>query len=417
MLSTINSTTLFLHRLRQTTISLPSVRFFLFSRRFSSPPRKPTFDYTPIEPYPPPAPTKSYPTTYPPALKILTKYHKHPTFRGNQETVISILHHGGSVLYVLPTGGGKSLIYQVLTRTLRLKRENGFVTPDRLETKSVYDALLPNPISLLVIDEAHQIPLSGMNYRSTYLRLPTFTRIHSPARILLTSATLTEPQIEDLARAFYIHPDRIFRAPIFRPNLLLRVEPVADEDKKYERLKAALQEYPGNTIIYVTSRKGTMNLVKRLQESVEKGELPGESRTFAYYHGRQNSLQRNRVQDQFTNPLENDMVIVSTSAFGMGLNVGDVRQVIHYNIPTSTADYVQEIGRAGRDGRESRCLALSSKRDVHFVETLIREFNPSLRSIEDLVQVLAKRSSRGIFETNLWKQAAALGISVSSIYT
>jgi len=269
---------------------------------------------------------------------------------------------------------------------------------------------------MLVIDEVHLIPLEGPKFRASYLDLTSFYHHYSPQRLLLTTATATEEWLQDLAYAFLVPEEGIFRALVYRPNLSLRVKMVEQKNDKYPALLDALRERPGAAIVYAAKRKEVERLTERLQKDMSNREVYG-------YHARVNSKERNHIQEKFTAlaPQGTHMpLVVSTKAFGMGLNKSDVRQVIHYDLSPNPSEYLQEVGRAGRDNMPSRCLTLFRQEDLVDSELKIRSFQPTLPAIYSWLCEIANktiRRSRGgaakfVFEYDLFKQARHLDIEV-----
>ena len=262
---------------------------------------------------------------------------------------------------------------------------------------------------MFVIDECHIIPLYGPQYRPSLLRLPSIHRELDPERTLLLTATATEEWLQDLSHAFQIPETGIFRTSVYRPNLSLQVKEVGCHEEQYLQLVEALRRKtaPGVVIVYVNRRRQAEKITLRLKQ--EK-DLPFEK--FDPYHARLHSKIRNRVQDEFTTVSQQKMVVVATKAFGMGLNKSCVRQVIHYNASLHPSEYLQEVGRAGRDNQNSQCLTLLNPLDIYHNETKTRSFQTTVENVMGWLQELPRTAGR-IFRIDTWKQAMKYDMEVN----
>ena len=335
----------------------------------------------------------------------LKKHFDFDQFRDGQEEAVERLMSGKSVLAVFPTGGGKSLCYQLpgilldgltvvisplialmkdqldfLTRkgvaAARLdftltKEENRklfddlyagtlkllYISPERLGNERFMNAISRQKISLLAIDEAHCISEWGHNFRPDYLKIAQLAKQLKVERVLALTATATPAVAKDVRAAFDIAKEDEVHTGFYRPNLELRVLSSSVESRNALLLKQIRSRPAGSTIIYVTLQRTAEAIAEFL---VENGQ---DAR--AYHAGLKPEI-RTAIQDHFMQSA--DAVIVATIAFGMGVDKSDIRYVYHYNLPKGLESYSQEIGRAGRDGEPSICEMLVVPRDVTTLE-------------------------------------------------
>lgn len=347
---------------------------------------------------------------------ILNKYFGFGSFRGLQETIIKrTTEERKHSLVLMPTGSGKSLCYQIpalyfenktivisplialmqdqvdalrkknvpaafinstLSKQEREKRLEDFlngnikilyVTPERFRKKDFIEKIKTVKIDLLAVDEAHCISEWGHDFRPDYSRIGEFREIlGNPLTIALT-ATATKDVQEDILVKLNLNKDevKIFHQGIDRPNLRLEAADVFDDKEKLKEILAALKKYNGSGIIY-------FSLIKTLEKF---SEMIGD-RGFEHgiYHGKLEDKQRKQMQRDFLGGKQK--LILATNAFGMGIDKADIRLVIHAEVPSSIESYYQEIGRAGRDGKDSLCLLLYNQEDLYTQMEFIKWSNP-----------------------------------------
>ncbi len=347
-------------------------------------------------------------------------------FLPGQESVISHLMDGHSAAAVFPTGGGKSLCYQLpslllpgltlvvsplialmkdqidqlrrrgiaaerLDSTLTMEEYRDvmdavrggrlrmlYVAPERFNNERFRENLQRLRVSLFAVDEAHCISEWGHNFRPDYLKLAGFAELCGAERVLALTATATPRVLDDICRGFKVEPDCAVRTGFYRPNLKLMMTPV-DADVRGRALIEHLRERePGPTIVYVTLQKTSEEVA---------GELTGAGFDARAYHAGMKNEARASVQDWF---LASDRaVVVATIAFGMGIDKSDIRYVYHYNLAKSLENLSQEIGRAGRDGLPSICESLVSRADLIVLRNFAYGDTPSRTAIRGLLGELA----------------------------
>ena len=346
-------------------------------------------------------------------------------FRPGQREVLEAVLGQGAALAVFPTGGGKSLCYQLpalvldgltlvvspllalmkdqldaLTRRgvaaarldSTLSREEAraveagvragtvrllYVAPERFNNERFLALLAEARIALFAVDEAHCVSEWGHNFRPDYLKLADAARALGAERVLALTATATPAVAEDICRTFGIAPEGVVRTGSVRENLALELTPVAAAERDallVERLRA---RPPGPTIVYVT-----------LQRTAERvaGLLSAAGVPAAAYHAGLEAEARAAVQEAWM--ASERGVVVATIAFGMGIDKADVRYVYHYNLPKSLESYSQEVGRAGRDGRPSTVELLACPDDVPTLENFAYGDTPGEAALTGLVEEL-----------------------------
>ena len=343
--------------------------------------------------------------------EYLKRYFGFDTFKGNQEVIIRNLLDGRDTFVLMPTGGGKSLCYQlpslilpgtaiVISPLIALMKnqvdamrnfvstEDGiahflnsslskaaiqqvkqdvldektkllYVAPESLTKEDNVGFLKQVNISFYAIDEAHCISEWGHDFRPEYRRIRPIIEKIGRAPVIALTATATPKVQHDILKNLGILDANVFKSSFNRPNLYYEVRPKVNATREIIKY---IKANPGKSgIIYCLSRKKVEELAETLQVNGIKA-LP--------YHAGMDSATRSENQDKFL--MEEVDVIVATIAFGMGIDKPDVRFVIHYDIPKSLEGYYQETGRAGRDGGEGRCIAFYSYKDIQKLEKFMQ---------------------------------------------
>ena len=349
----------------------------------------------------------------------LKKYFGFSTFKGRQEDIISTLLEGRDVFVLMPTGGGKSLCYQLpalmsegtaivvsplialmknqvdavnglfseegiahvlnsslnksQTKTVMEDIRSGktkllYVAPESLIKEEYLDFLKEVKISFFAIDEAHCISEWGHDFRPEYRNLKLIIDKIADVPVIALTATATPKVQDDIQKTLGMTDAVVFKESFNRANLFYEVRPKVDIDK--EIVKFIHQNKGKSGIVYCLSRKKVEEFAQLLQVNGINA-LP--------YHAGLDTKSRVANQDKFL--MEDVDVIVATIAFGMGIDKPDVRFVIHYDIPKSLEGYYQETGRAGRDGGEGHCLAFYDPKDIDKLEKFLAQKSVSEREI------------------------------------
>jgi ATP-dependent DNA helicase RecQ len=340
----------------------------------------------------------------PTPIELLSTYWGFDRFRPLQEEIIGDLLADRDVLALMATGGGKSLCYQIpalsrpglclvvsplialmkdqadalqekdipvgvihtgqswqdvdalFQQALRDRLKFLFVSPERLETRLFKEYLPALDVNLIAVDEAHCISEWGHDFRPSYRRIALLREALPGVPVLALTATATPEVQEDICLQLKLKTPSVFRGTLLRPNLSLCV---TQEPAKRLRLATLLIETPGSGIVYCRSRKATTDIASFLREQGVTAEA---------YHGGMGTGERDKKQEAWMSGAVR--IMVSTNAFGMGIDKSDVRSVIHMDAPDSLENYYQEAGRAGRDGAAAQAVVLFDDSDIHYLEQL-----------------------------------------------
>jgi ATP-dependent DNA helicase RecQ len=383
--------------------------------------------------------------------EVLEKVFGFGGLRAGQEEVISTLMEGRSALAIFPTGGGKSMCYQlpalmldgtalivspllalmkdqvdglvargvaaarldstlsadeyreVVARLLRGELKLLYVSPEKLGNAEFRKLLKGVDLSMIAVDEAHCISEWGHNFRPDYLKLGKIRKQLGIARLLALTATAT-PKVEaDIRKQFRIAKSDVVKLSFHRANLDLRVTPCKADGRKallLERLAA----HGSPAVVYVTRQE----TAEEVATFLAKNGLSAR----AYHAGLRSELRR-EIQEEFMGGAIE--IVVATIAFGMGVDKADIRTVIHYNLPKSLEGYTQEIGRAGRDGQSAVCEWLACGDDRTVLENFIFSDTPSDRAVRNLLERILKIGR--VFDVSLYDLATTCDIRQTVIST
>ena len=353
------------------------------------------------------------------------------SFRPGQDEVVATIAEGQDVLCVMPTGGGKSLCYQlpslmrsgvtlvvsplialmkdqvdtlrslgiraeVLNSTLdnaaqfdvmdRMRRgevELVYIAPERLRNGAFLETLRDSEVTLLAVDEAHCISEWGHDFRPDYARLGFFRRRYLPGvQTVALTATATPTVRDDIVQLLELDRPKVFVTGFARTNLRFAVSDLKNEGQRRQALVDRIRSSDGAGIIYGATRKRCEEVAEFLSEEIAS--------PVAVYHAGLEPETRRQVQEAF---MAGELpIIVATNAFGMGIDKSDIRFVIHYNMPGTLEAYYQEAGRAGRDGQMSDCHLLFSYQDRYVQEFFIENRYPSKETVQKVHAFLIART-------------------------
>lgn len=340
-------------------------------------------------------------------LDVLHKYYGYTSFRKGQENIITSIINKEDVLAIMPTGGGKSICYQVpalcldgitivisplislmkdqvdALKTMRVKArlinsslsnseynealeeiENDeckiiYIAPERLDSMDFVNIIRGKNISQVAIDEAHCVSQWGHDFRVSYKKIPYFiNRLDKRPIVTAFTATASNEVREDIINILNLHNPAVYITGFDRENLSINI--VKSSSKNKYTLDYVENHKNESGIIYASTRKEV--------ETIYEGLLK-RNYSVAKYHAGLSNEARKEYQENFIN--DDIKIMVATNAFGMGIDKPNIRWVLHYNMPQSIENYYQEIGRAGRDGEDSECVLLFSPGDVHTQKYLV----------------------------------------------
>ena len=353
-------------------------------------------------------------------LHYLKQYWGYEAFRPNQRDIMYAMVANEDLLAILPTGGGKSLCYQipalvksgtclVVSPLIALMRDqvdqlkkrgipsaglysgqtrseaitilenmvNGvyklvYVSPERLQSEQFREYLKNTDVSFLAVDEAHCISQWGYDFRPSYLKIVSIRELFPDLPIMALTASATPRVQKDIQDKLELRSKNIFMSSFVRSNLSFSVFQL---ENKAGKMLEILKAVPGSSVVYVQSRKSASNWASWLIRNGENAD---------YYHAGLSHKDRERKQKNWIEG--KTRVLVATNAFGMGIDKGDVRTVIHVEVPFHPEAYYQEAGRAGRDGQKAYAIALFTAPEVKDARYRIEKNFPTPNSIRDVYQ-------------------------------
>ncbi|MEL6717092.1 MAG: RecQ family ATP-dependent DNA helicase [Bacteroidota bacterium] len=355
-------------------------------------------------------------------LNILKQYWGYDSFRSPQEEIIQSVLDGHDTLALMPTGGGKSICFQVPTlckegicivvsplialmkdQVAQLKKwkiaaeaiysgmhysqidrilDNCvygntkflYLSPERLTTDIAKARIAKMKVNLWAVDEAHCISQWGYDFRPPYLQIAEVRELHPKVPVLALTATATDTVERDIQDKLAFENQQVFRNSFARENLAYVV---LQEENKEKKLLEIVKNVKGSGVVYVRNRRKTKELALALQKR-------GVSADF--YHAGLDAEERSRKQDNWIN--NKTRIIVSTNAFGMGIDKSNVRSVVHMDLPDSLEAYFQEAGRGGRDGKKAYAVLLYNQTDKYRLEQSLEQSFPSMKTIRQVYRAL-----------------------------
>jgi len=353
-------------------------------------------------------------------IDILIKYWGHTKFRSKQELIIDNVLNQKDVLALLPTGGGKSVCYQipalikegvciVISPLISLMQDQVkhlkskgiksvsisssmsysqtdtaltnciyggikflFLSPEKLKNNLIISRIKEMTINLIAIDEAHCISEWGHNFRPAYRKISEFREILPDVSILALTATANSNVIDDIQKTLKFNSSNIIKSSLIRPKLSYVVDDIIDKRKRLIKL---LNKIKSSVIIYVDTRRKSEEISLYLNN---------EGFTSSFYHAGVHPDDRTKRQLSWSN--NETRIIVATNSFGMGIDKPDVKLVVHMHMPSSIESYFQEAGRAGRNGETAFSFLLANKNDITKQENLLQTKYPDIKDIINIYQ-------------------------------
>lgn len=357
-------------------------------------------------------------------IEVLERYWNYTSFRPLQEDIITSVLERNDTFALLPTGGGKSICYQIpalindgicvvisplialMKDQVRVLKAKGikaialtsglsykdldtqldnciygnykflYLSPERLQQNLVLERLQQMKVNLIAVDEAHCISQWGNDFRPAYKQIITLRQLHPTVPCIAVTATAKQQVVTDIITHLDFVKPKLFKASFQRKNIVYHV--LTTNDKQF-RLQQLLSTYKGSAIVYVRTRRAAIDVSHYLE---------GKGFLVTFFHGGLTVNQKQERLQQWLN--EQKLIMVATTAFGMGIDKPNVQAIIHYNLPESLESYYQEAGRAGRNGNEAQAIILKQTVDE---EKLKAQFLGVLPSVSFVKKVYKKLSN------------------------
>lgn len=354
-------------------------------------------------------------------IDFLERYWNHTSFRPLQEDIINAVLQNEDTFALLPTGGGKSVCFQipalmregiciVVSPLIALMKDQVnnlnnkgikalaitsgisfsdldtlldnciygnykflYLSPERLQQDLVRDRIQQMNVNLIAVDEAHCISQWGNDFRPAYKNITILRELHPSVNVIALTATAKPEVVTDIISELDFISPKVFKASFARPNIAYMV---LDTDDKHYKIEQILKKHKGSSIIYGRTRRVTQEI---------HGFLESKGFSSLFYHGGISNKEKQEHLHLWTHNQKE--IMVATTAFGMGIDKADVKNIIHVNLPESLESYYQEAGRAGRNGEKAFAVILKNKTDE---QTLRNQFLNVLPTIEILKQVYRK---------------------------
>ena len=355
-------------------------------------------------------------------INILERYWKFTSFRPEQKAIINAVIDGEDTFVLLPTGGGKSLCFQipalakkgiciVISPLIALMKDQVqalnnkgikamsitsgisykdldtlldnciygnykflYLSPERLQQELVQSRIRQMHVNLIAVDEAHCISQWGSDFRPAYKNITLLRQLQPSVNVVALTASAKPDVVQDIVKELdFINP-KIFRKSFVRPNLAYMV---FHENDKYYRLETILKKNAESSIIYVRNRKLTLDI---------SAFLNSKNITATYYHGGLSNIEKDKNMTAWLH--NQNQVMVATNAFGMGIDKPDVKTVIHLNLPESIESYFQEAGRVGRNGEKAFAIILKNKSDESLIKNQFLSVLPTVNLVKQVYRKL-----------------------------